>query len=78
MITVTIAADTPHWPGSATGVACSTSLHTLKVIFMEALIKNFSAIHMADVPEVGGKNASLGEMITALSAKGITCRVYVR
>ncbi|HEU4555602.1 MAG TPA: phosphoenolpyruvate synthase [Chitinophaga sp.] len=38
---------------------------------MEALIKKFSAIHMADVPEVGGKNASLGEMITTLTAKGI-------
>ncbi len=32
----------------------------------------FNAIGMDDVPRVGGKNASLGEMIANLSAKGIT------
>src|ERR1039458_7770134 len=34
-------------------------------------IKNFSEIRNADVPLVGGKNASLGEMFSLLSAKGI-------
>jgi pyruvate,water dikinase len=34
-------------------------------------IKPFSDIKMGDIPSVGGKNASLGEMYTALSSKGI-------
>ncbi|SEL39426.1 phosphoenolpyruvate synthase [Chitinophaga rupis] len=38
---------------------------------MEAIIKKFSEVSMADVATVGGKNASLGEMIGTLSAKGI-------
>lgn len=35
-------------------------------------IKNFNQITINDIPLVGGKNASLGEMIRALSSKGIT------
>ena len=38
---------------------------------MNTFIKPFSAISMTDVPEVGGKNASLGEMISGLKNKGI-------
>ncbi len=38
---------------------------------MSVYIKKFSEIGIADVPVVGGKNASLGEMFTQLSAKGI-------
>jgi pyruvate,water dikinase len=38
---------------------------------MEKLIKKFNEIHIADVPEVGGKNASLGEMFCSLGAAGI-------
>lgn len=34
-------------------------------------IKKFSEIHITDVPSVGGKNASLGEMFNELSSKGI-------
>ncbi len=34
-------------------------------------IKSFEHIRMQDVPFVGGKNASLGEMISALSSQGI-------
>src|SRR3990167_6871570 len=34
-------------------------------------IMPFTKIHMQDLPEVGGKNASLGEMITQLSTLGI-------
>ncbi|HKR06983.1 MAG TPA: phosphoenolpyruvate synthase, partial [Bacteroidia bacterium] len=34
-------------------------------------IKNFSEIRLSDIPLVGGKNASLGEMFSELSAKGI-------
>ena len=34
-------------------------------------IKKFSEIHITDVPAVGGKNASLGEMFNELSSKGI-------
>lgn len=36
-----------------------------------ALIKHFSEIGIGDIPSVGGKNASLGEMYTGLSDKGI-------
>ena len=35
------------------------------------LIKKFSEINLADLPLVGGKNASLGEMFQKLSAKGV-------
>jgi pyruvate,water dikinase len=38
---------------------------------MTAFIKKFSEINLADVADVGGKNASLGEMYTKLSSKGI-------
>ena len=34
-------------------------------------IKNFSEIRLSDLPLVGGKNSSLGEMFSALSSKGI-------
>lgn len=34
-------------------------------------IKHFSEIGMQDLPAVGGKNASLGEMYSALSSRGI-------
>jgi pyruvate,water dikinase len=37
----------------------------------EVYIKQFKEIGIADVPSVGGKNASLGEMFSRLSAKGI-------
>ncbi|GEP93597.1 phosphoenolpyruvate synthase [Chitinophaga terrae (ex Kim and Jung 2007)] len=38
---------------------------------MSSMIKPFSDIHMTDVQQVGGKNASLGEMINTLSSGGI-------
>lgn len=38
---------------------------------MNNLVKNFSEIRIGDVATVGGKNASLGEMLTGLSAEGI-------
>lgn len=38
---------------------------------MNNIIRNFSAVGMADVSVVGGKNASLGEMTTTLTSKGI-------
>lgn len=38
---------------------------------MKNYIKQFSGISIADVPSVGGKNASLGEMFSQLQAKGI-------
>ena len=33
--------------------------------------KNFSELHLKDIPLVGGKNASLGEMFSELTSKGI-------
>jgi len=38
---------------------------------MQKFIKKFNEIGIADVPTVGGKNSSLGEMFTQLSSKGI-------
>lgn len=38
---------------------------------MPVFIKHFNEIHLGDLAAVGGKNASLGEMFTQLSAKGI-------
>jgi len=38
---------------------------------MNQFIKEFSKIRMHDIAEVGGKNASLGEMYTQLAKKGI-------
>lgn len=38
---------------------------------MEALIKKYSEIGINDIPTVGGKNASLGEMYRTLSPSGI-------
>jgi len=45
-------------------------LKTIKNKHMKQ-IKKFSEIHIKDVPLVGGKNASLGEMFCELSSKGI-------
>jgi len=38
---------------------------------MNALIKPFNKIRIKDIPEVGGKNASLGEMFNELSEDGV-------
>lgn len=38
---------------------------------MESLVMKFSDISIADVPRVGGKNASLGEMFNRLSDAGV-------
>ena len=37
----------------------------------EALVVPFEKLGIADVPQVGGKNASLGEMVCALSTAGV-------
>ena len=34
-------------------------------------IKKFEELRITDIPLVGGKNASLGEMIQQLSSKGV-------
>ena len=38
---------------------------------MSAFIKHFAAISYTDIAQVGGKNASLGEMFSQLTPKGI-------
>ncbi len=38
-----------------------------------ALIKRFDEIGIEDIPLVGGKNASLGEMRRELTGKGVRC-----
>ncbi|WP_448581698.1 phosphoenolpyruvate synthase [Thermaurantiacus sp.] len=37
----------------------------------DAFVRSFESIRLADVPEVGGKNASLGEMTAALAGEGV-------
>ena len=39
---------------------------------MNTYIKKFNEINITDVPSVGGKNASLGEMFSTLSSQGIS------
>ena len=38
---------------------------------MNAFVINFKELRMTDVEQVGGKNASLGEMISQLSTAGV-------
>ena len=38
---------------------------------MDDYIKPFKAIHIDDLPKVGGKNASLGEMYNELIEEGV-------
>ena len=38
---------------------------------MHTYIKFFKDIVLADIPEVGGKNASLGEMVHYLAPQGV-------
>ena len=38
---------------------------------MNSLIKPFNEININDIANVGGKNASLGEMFNQLSSKGV-------
>lgn len=40
-------------------------------IIPEALVLPFNSVGIADIPLVGGKNASLGEMIQQLNSKGV-------
>ena len=40
-------------------------------MFMSQYILRYNNINAADIGEVGGKNASLGEMFNHLSSKGI-------
>ncbi|QHC61078.1 phosphoenolpyruvate synthase [Rathayibacter sp. VKM Ac-2760] len=46
-----------------------TLLHDLEVTHRTVL--PFTAVRLSDLPEVGGKNASLGELIATLSAAGV-------
>ena len=45
--------------------------HTLSSSAPHPFIRWFADITIADVPLVGGKNASLGEMVRELSSKGV-------
>jgi pyruvate, water dikinase len=38
---------------------------------MQPYVIPFQSLGIADIPEVGGKNASLGEMISQLSSSGV-------
>ncbi len=43
----------------------------LKIMNNNNYVKNFNAVSVQDIADVGGKNASLGQMIGQLSGKGI-------
>src|ERR1700690_1097140 len=47
-------------------VAC-----TVATAMMSALVRWFSEIGIEDIPDVGGKNASLGEMYCELGGRGV-------
>ena len=53
--------------------ACGILLATINLFFMRSYqyIKDFADLTIDDVPQVGGKNASLGEMIQRLVPKGV-------
>lgn len=38
---------------------------------MKNLVKKFSSLNLDDLPQVGGKNASLGEMLNELASEGV-------
>jgi len=44
---------------------------------MPPFVKSFSKITYSDVAEVGGKNASLGEMFNCLGAAGILSLIHI-
>jgi pyruvate,water dikinase len=48
------------------------SLELSKTTREKALVLPFEAVGIADIPIVGGKNASLGEMLQQLSSKGVS------
>jgi len=48
-----------------------TRFHRINYIAMKSFVLDFKEIGISDVPVVGGKNASLGEMIRSLSFNGI-------
>ena len=53
------------------GGICSDSYASHKKGRVMDYIKSFKDIRIEDVPLVGGKNASLGQMISALTQEGI-------
>lgn len=46
-------------------------IHSMKTSSHSPFIKNFADITIDDIPLVGGKNASLGEMVRELSGRGV-------
>lgn len=68
MISVTSVVDHGHHYWGKARVALNNRSF---VIIMEAFIRKFSETGINDIAEVGGKNASLGEMYSHLTAKGL-------
>jgi pyruvate, water dikinase len=52
-------------------VSTSVNSQTVNQNSLQALVVPFERVSIADVPIVGGKNASLGEMIQELAQKGV-------
>lgn len=52
-------------------LSTQSSPPTLNVPRLCPYIKRFSDVTISDIPQVGGKNASLGEMVRELSSKGV-------
>ena len=55
----------------STGFSSSRSFPMSSTHLAAALVAPFEQLRMTDVESVGGKNASLGEMISQLSASGV-------
>jgi hypothetical protein len=55
----------------STGFFTSTELSHVSTPLATALVVPFEQLRMTDVEAVGGKNASLGEMISQLAASGV-------
>jgi pyruvate,water dikinase len=68
VISVTSAIDYDHQYWRKTTVALNNRSFE---IIMEAFIRKFSETGINDIAEVGGKNASLGEMYSNLTTKGL-------
>jgi pyruvate, water dikinase len=50
----------------------NTTHNEVSCIMIEEFVKWFEELRIEDVPSVGGKNASLGEMIRNLGKKGVS------
>ena len=56
---------------TAHAINAATAIPNPGLLPMTAIVVPFDRLRMSDVDEVGGKNASLGEMIGELAGQGV-------